>query len=118
MPTYLEQEAIVRRDELEKKNDYIDDVKEYSGEKTPIGKGTGNGGHTHFLPDHSLDKHIINYSNFDTTQGGSSDDINGRGNHPGRIGQVNRTIYNENYRYGLDIIDMSANIGQYSTDTI
>lgn len=38
MQTYLEQEAIVRRDELEKKNDYIDDVKEYSGEKLRLEK--------------------------------------------------------------------------------
>jgi len=119
MQTYLEQEAIDKRDVLEKKNDYIETDNEYSvnhkdalSDGDPQGKGTGSGGHSHFLPDHTLGKTTINYSNFNTTQGGGSYDVDARQK------QQVREMYSKKNPYDANSIDMSANIGQYNVSVV
>lgn len=82
------------------------------------GKGTGHGGHTHFLPDSSKSSKTIDYSNFDTENGGNIYDIEGRGNIGGRNRLITYSLYNKDYQYGVDLIDTEENQrnGQYFTN--
>jgi hypothetical protein len=73
------------------------------------GKGTGHGGHTHWLPDTSKASTTINYSNFDTENGGNIYDIEGRNNVGGRKQAVSLSLYNKDYQYGLHLIDSEEN---------
>lgn len=85
-----------------------------SGDKK--GKGTGHGGHTHFLPDQSKTSTTIDYSNFDTENGGNSYDIDGRNNIGGRKKALASSLYNKDYQYGAHLIDTEENQrnGQFS----
>ena len=85
-----------------------------SGDKK--GKGTGHGGHTHFLPDQSKTSTTIDYSNFDTENGGNSYDIDGRNNIGGRKKALAASLYNKDYQYGAHLIDTEENQrnGQFS----
>ena len=79
------------------------------------GKGTGHGGHTHYLPDCTKPTTRITYSNFDTENGGGSYDIKGRNGISGRERAMATSMYNKENQYGPNLIDTSANIndGQY-----
>jgi hypothetical protein len=79
------------------------------------GKGTGHGGHTYFLPDPNGNPNLINYSNFDTFNGGSGYDIYGRNDIGGRKKSMTINIYNQDNAYGLNSVDTTKNIidGQY-----
>lgn len=81
----------------------------------PLGKGTGHNGHTHFLPDCTKPTTTIDYSNFDTFNGGGCYDINGRNGIGGRTRLVNFCLYNSESPYGPNSVDTSANRddGQY-----
>lgn len=72
------------------------------------GKGTGHGGHTHTLPDCSIDSTLfdVNGSNFDVWDGGNECDK--------RIREVmlGRQMYGPDNEYNTNI-DMSGNEGQY-----
>jgi len=100
MQSNLEKKAIVKRNELEVKNDF-DPNKEYS-EKDAKKGGTGTG---------SLGDHTSNY--FDTSSGGSVVDQNERNKETLYTPQgLNR--YTPGQGYGEEItIDTSLNIGQY-----
>lgn len=85
------------------------------------GKGTGGGGHTHWLPscDGGIPSNKINYSNFSTSPDekiGGLYDIEGRDGHPGRKEQMTRSIYNYTNQYGPTSIDttLNQNDGQYT----
>lgn len=73
------------------------------------GKGTGHGGHTHWLPDTSKASTTINYSNFDTENGGNIYDIEGRNNVGGRKNAIASSLYNQEHQYGLHLIDSEEN---------
>ena len=76
----------------------------------PQGKGTGHGGHSAWLPDCSLPKNFINYSNFDTRNGGGSYDIDGRNDISGRKRAMASSLYNNEVEYGLSLINTVANV--------
>ena len=81
----------------------------------PQGKGTGHGGHTHFLPDCTKPTTTINYSNFDSENGGGYYDIEGRNGISGRKRAMATSLYNKEVQYGPTLVDTSANVadGQY-----
>ena len=115
MQTCLEQKGIEARNESLVRNDYTK-ADEYSalhqdalatGE--PQGKGTGNGGHTHSVPDCTKPS-AIDYSNFDTENGGGLYDIQGRNGVGGRIFLQNISVYNKNYEYGANLVDTALNV--------
>lgn len=71
----------------------------------PLGKGSGNGGHGHSVPNCSLDPNMISYANFDTYSEniGGLYDIEGReaaGVRGGRNYLKGISVYNETYQYG------------------
>lgn len=115
--SYLEQEAITKREEILVRNDYGEEV-EYNTLHTnalsngdPQGKGTGNGGHLFSVPNRNKPK-TIDYTNFNTFNGGGRYDIEGRNGIGGREFLQNISIYNANNEYGKNSIDTSANNGQ------
>lgn len=79
------------------------------------GKGTGHGGHTAWLPDCTKPTTTINYSNFDTTNGGGYYDIKGRNGIGGRERALASSLYNKETPYGANLIDTEKNQqeGQY-----
>ena len=81
----------------------------------PQGKGTGHGGHTHYLPDCTKPTNMIIYSNFDTANGGGCYDIKGRNGISGRERAMAISIYNQENEYGANLVDTTANVndGQY-----
>ena len=81
----------------------------------PQGKGTGHGGHTHFLPDCTKPTTTINYSNYDSENGGGYYNIKGRNGISGRERALAISLYNKEIQYGPTLVDTSANVaeGQY-----
>lgn len=79
------------------------------------GKGTNHGGHTHFLPSTNASP-TIDYSNFDTENGGNLYDIEGRNNISGRKRALASSLYNKDYSYGAHLINTEENQrnGQFS----
>jgi hypothetical protein len=117
MQTILEQKGIEKRGEITVKNGY-NKSDEYNvlhsnaiGNGDPKGKGTGMGAHTHSTPDSSKPS-VINYNNFDTTNGGGLYDIEGKNGIGGRNFLINISKYNKNNEYGAHLIDTSNNDGQ------
>lgn len=115
MQTCLEQKGIEARNESLVRNDYTK-ADEYSAlhqdalaTGDPQGKGTGNGGHTHSVPDCTKPS-AIDYSNFDTENGGGLYDIQGRNGVGGRIFLQNISVYNKNYEYGANLVDTALNV--------
>ena len=78
----------------------------------PQGKGTGHGGHTAFLPDCTKPTNMIDYSNFDTFNGGGEYDIKGREGMGGRERSLARSLYNQENQYGADLINTAENVAQ------
>lgn len=79
------------------------------------GKGTGHGGHTHFLPDCNKPTGMIDYSNFDTKNGGGCYDINGRNGIGGRNYAMAVSMYNNETPYSAALVETDQNVadGQY-----
>ena len=116
--TCLEVKGIEKRKESLVRNDYTKD-NEYSSthpdalsDGDPLGKDSGQGGHTHYLPDCTLPQSLIDYSNFDTSSErvGGSYDINGRNGVGGRNYLKAISVYNEENQYGVNSVDDSLNI--------
>ena len=82
------------------------------------GKGTGHGGHTHYLPDCNKPTSTIDYSNFDTLSGGGLYDIEGRNDVGGRKKAINSSLYNNERQYSANLINTEINLrqGQYQTN--
>ena len=95
--------------------EHIDAIWNPDDETKYLGKGTGSGGHQHYVPNPNLPSTSINYSNLKTTEGGGAYDIHGRNGQSGRNRLVSINIYNKENSYGFDSVDSSANIedGQY-----
>lgn len=116
MQTCLEKKGIESRGNLLTRNDYTR-ADEYSATHPdalatgdPQGKGTGHGGHTHYVPDCNKPS-TIDYSNFDTSNNaGGEYDINGRNGVGGRVFAQNISVYNEENSYCGINIDTSANV--------
>ena len=111
-------EQIIRSD-YNKANGYSaehEDALNNPADKNKIlGKGTGNGGHLHYTPNHDLPSTLINYSNLDTTNGGGAYDIHGRNDVGGRNRLLSYNLYSNDNPYGPESIDMTENFeeGQY-----
>lgn len=75
------------------------------------GKGTG-GSHTHWLPDCTKPRDFIDYSNFDTVNGGGLYDIEGRNGVGGRKKALVSSLYNENFQYGAKLVNTAENIAE------
>lgn len=82
------------------------------------GKGTGHGGHTHYLPDCNKPTSTIDYSNFDTLSGGGLYDIEGRNDVGGRKKAINSSLYNHERQYSANLVNTEINLrqGQYQTN--
>ena len=121
MQSCLEKRGIEERNRAIVRSDYnIEDQyasthKNAISDGDPQGKGTGHGGHTHFLPDCNKPTTTIDYSNFDTVNGGGSLDIKGRNGIGGREKAMSSSLYNQNYQYSANLVDTEKNIndGQY-----
>ena len=115
MQTCLEAKGIEARNETLVRNDYsrVDEYglthKDAISDGDPQGKGTGHGGHTHTVPDCNKPS-AIDYSAFDTENGGGQYDIEGRNGVGGRTFLKNISLYNENYEYGAHLVDTSLNV--------
>lgn len=119
--TCLEKRGMEERHQEITRSDYnIEDQygpthKDAISDGDPQGKGTGHGGHTHFLPDCTKPTTTINYSNFDSENGGGYYDIEGRNGISGRKRALATSLYNKEIQYGPTLVDTSANVaeGQY-----
>lgn len=122
--TCLEKRGIVERHEEIVRNDYTIDDQYGPTHKNAIsdgdvkGKGKGDGGHTHWLPDCTKDKSIIDYKNFSTDptdQIGGLYDIKGRNGIGGRDYAMAVSLYNYEDQYGAKLVDttLNQNEGQY-----
>lgn len=118
----LEKRGIEQRHDELVRNDYQREDNEYSvihkdalSDGDERGKGTGHGGHTHYLPDCNGPIGMINYSNFDTFNGGDTYDINGRNDVGGRRKAMATSIYNQERQYGMTSVSTELNRieGQY-----
>lgn len=108
MQSKLEKTAIEERKNETIKSSYnVED--QYSTKENKNGKGTGHGGHTHWLPDTSKTSTTIDYSNFDTENGGNVYDIEGRNNIGGRKNAIASSLYNKEHQYGSHLIDSEEN---------
>lgn len=116
--TCLEKNAIEKRQEELVRNDYSK-VDEYNSNHPdalsngdPMGKGSGNGGHLHSVPNCNLPKTMYDYSSIDTRSPniGGQYDIEGRNGIGGRIFVQNINLYNEENEYGINSVDTTLNI--------
>ena len=115
MQTYLEKQGIESRKENINNNDYFSEDTEYkSGHKDAIsdgdakGKGTGFNGHTYTIPNQNKPR-AIDYSSFNTNNGGNVYDIEGFEGKGGRRYLQTISLYNEKNQYGAHMINTSAN---------
>ena len=111
MQSCLEKRGIEERNREIVRSDYnIEDQyssthKNAISDGDPQGKGTGHGGHTHFLPDCNKPTTTIDYSNFDTTSGGGQYDIEGRNGIGGRKYLETISMYNKENFYSANLIN-------------
>lgn len=78
----------------------------------PQGKGSGHGGHTHWLPNCNLPTTMIDYSNFDTSpesQIGGLYDIEGRNDIGGREKAMASSLYNYIDQYSANLVNTEMN---------
>lgn len=76
------------------------------------GKGTGHGGHSHWLPNCRSSIGIINYSNFDTAiSSGAGNDCD----NMAREKSLARSLYNDANVYSLQLVNTRSNVmeGQF-----
>lgn len=105
------QEGLVRND-YTKNDEYSQTHPDAISNGDPQGKGSGHGGHTHYIPDNTVPQTLMDYSNFDTNASniGGSYDINGRNGVGGRNYLKAISKYNEESQYGPNSVDESLNI--------
>lgn len=118
MQSCLEKRGITERNEEIVRSDYnINDP--YSAahpdalsDGDPQGKGSGHGGHTHWLPDCTKPTAMIDYSNFDTNPEsniGGVYDIEGRNGISGRHRAMAISMYNDQAQYSQQLINTEMN---------
>ena len=116
--TCLEKNAISKRQEELVRNDYskADEYSEIHPDALstgdPLGKGSGNGGHLHSIPNCDLPKGMMDYSSIDTRSEniGGSYDINGRNGVGGRNFLKTISLYNEENEYGVNYVATTLNV--------
>lgn len=121
MQSCLEKRGIEERHNEIVRSDYnIEDQyssahKDAISDGDALGKGTNHGGHTHFLPDCSKPTTMIDYSNFDTVNGGGFYDIEGRNDIGGRKRAMGYSLYNQENQYSANLVNTEENLrqGQY-----
>lgn len=121
MQSCLEKKAIEERHNEIVRSDYNIENQYSSTHKDAIsdgdaqGKGTGHGGHTHYLPDCNKPSTTIDYSNFDTSNGGGLYDIEGRNDVGGRKRAIASSLYNSENQYSANLVNTEINVrdGQY-----
>ena len=108
------QNEIVRSD-YNIENQYSASHKDALSDGDAQGKGTRHGGHTAYLPDCTKPSTTIDYSNFDTTNGGGLYDIEGRNDIGGRKRAVASSLYNSENQYSANLVNTEINVrdGQY-----
>ena len=113
----IEERAVeMVRSDYNAENPYSDAHKDALSDGDPLGKGTGySGGVKDTLPNYNGTRGMIDYSNFDTENGGGSYDIDGRNGIGGRIRSLARSMYNKENMYGSNLVNTEQNIidGQY-----
>lgn len=118
MQSCLEKYSIEERTEELVRSDYTRDNQYSSTHNDALatgdaqGKGTGHGGHTHWLPSCTGTIGTFNYSNFDTlpaSGAGNNDD------NTARTTAFARSLYNYENQYSSRSVDTSLNVadGQY-----
>lgn len=121
MQTCLEKRGIEERNVEIVRSDYnIND--QYSATHSDAlsngdvqGKGSGHGGHTHYLPDCNKATGTIDYSNFDTSPSsniGGCYDIKGRNGIGGREYAMSVSMYNYENQYGAALVNTEQNVAQ------
>lgn len=121
MQSCLEKRAIDERNTEIVRSDYNTSDQYSATHKDAIsdgdaqGKGTQHGGHTAWLPDCSKPLNMIDYSNFDTFNGGGYYDIEGRNDIGGRKRAMVNQLYNSDNQYSANLINTeeNRNAGQY-----
>ena len=121
MQSCLEKRAIDERNTEIVRSDYNSSDQYSATHKDAIsdgdaqGKGTQHGGHTAWLPDCSKPLNMIDYSNFDTFNGGGYYDIEGRNDIGGRKRAMVNQLYNSENQYSANLINTeeNRNAGQY-----
>ena len=120
--TCLEKNGITSRDEqvarslYNREDQYGPTHKNAISDGDTKGMGTGHGGHGAWLPScDGTPSNAINYSNFDTTNGGNYYDIHGRNGVGGRENMLAKQLYSPENPYGANIIntEISVGLGQY-----
>ena len=118
MQTCLEKVSMEERKEEIVRSDYQSTNKYTSTHNDALatgdaqGKGTGHGGHTHWLPNCNGTLGVFDYSNFDTSPksgAGNNDD------NTARDTAFARSLYHYDSTYSAKSVDTSANVadGQY-----
>lgn len=121
MQSCLEKRAIDERNTEIVRSDYNSSDQYSATHKDAIsdgdaqGKGTQHCGHTAWLPDCSKPLNMIDYSNFDTFNGGGYYDIEGRNDIGGRKRAMVNQLYNSENQYSANLINTeeNRNAGQY-----
>lgn len=109
MQSKLEKVSIEERNNEILKSDYNKNMpysamhKDAISDGDKLGKGTNHGGHTHFLPDQTKAATTIDYSNFDTENGGNNVDVESRSK------ALASSLYNKDYQYGAHLINSEEN---------
>lgn len=105
------------RNDYERNNEYSsehEDALTHDDETHPFGKGTGEGGHKYSIPNANLSPYMMDYSNFNTQDGGGSYDKYGRNGIGGRRKLQSINLYGPDNEYGKDSVSISSDIiGQY-----
>ena len=118
MRTCLEKRSMDARHEQEVRSHY-QRTNQYSGTHPDAlatgdaqGKGTGHGGHSHWLPDCNSQINVFNYSNFDTAL---SSGAGNKADNEMRNESIVRSMYGPENPYGPEYVDTSMNVaeGQY-----
>lgn len=124
MQSCLEKKAIeerqneIVRSDYNIENQYSSTHKDALSDGDAQGKGTGHGGHTAYLPDCNKPSTTIDYSNFDTTNGGGLYDIEGRNDIGGRKRAIASSLYNSENQYSANLVNTEINVrdGQYQVN--
>lgn len=109
----IEQRAIeIVRSDYNENDQYNANHSDAISNGDALGKGTQHGGHSHYLPDCNKPTSMINYSNFDTTNGGGLYDVEGRNDVGGRRKAMAQSLYNQDYQYGANLVNTEENLKQ------
>lgn len=109
----IEQRAIeIVRSDYNENDQYNANHSDAISNGDALGKGTQHGSHTHYLPDCSKPTSMINYSNFDTTNGGGLYDIEGRNDVGGRRKAMAQSLYNQDHQYSANLVNTEENLKQ------